>query len=88
MALAAQMQQDEYDAEDEDRRTRSNGNTQSINRQNAVSQQPPTAPAGTRPEDVDPRVLSGLGAKATKKSKDREKVEGDKKKSKKDCIIC
>lgn len=105
MALAAQLQQDEYDAEDQARirRTPHHQNEthhtnpahthrdedgtrrrQESSNQSDQSQSTRTR-AGKRPEDLDPRVLSGLGARTSKKQKEKE---ADGKKSKKDCIIC
>lgn len=109
MALAAQLQQDEYDAEDQalQRRTQNNNRYGSQNAYShtqaprsdeqatvATQQQSsgglgqsdsPSGPGGTRPENINPKVLAGLGARTPKKQKEKSS-EG--KKSKKDCIIC
>lgn len=108
MALAAQLQQDEYDAEDHARQQddRINGqrqnaqvpaananhsvhnerqDTSALSSASANREHSDRSTAGRRPEDLDPKVLSGLGAKAQKKPK--EKVSDDKKKKKPDCII-
>lgn len=115
MALAAQLQQDEYDAEDHARQQYNQQNNNNNNRQSIqvpvpnindssrsgrrdVSSSSSSAghreqiqgsPGGRRTEDLHPKLLSGLGAKAPKKSK--EKVgstdDDDKKKKKPGCII-
>lgn len=111
MALAAQLQQDEYDADEQARHrqtsnshnrrdnvqfapstsdssaTRSNNNNNSQDSASYQDQaQSRRSTGGTRPEDLDPKVLHGLGARSAKKQKEKEK-SGDKK-NKKDCIIC
>lgn len=105
MALAAQLQQDEYDAEDRPRQNRPAGNnnndnsnanvrrsvqfaglpTQYTSNQSDQSNSGRRPSAGKRPEELDPRVLSSLGAQSTKKPKEKSSED---KKGKKGCVIC
>ena len=105
MALAAQLQQDEYDTEDQTRQTRTTRNnnndnsntnarrsvqfaglpTQYTSNQSDQSNSRRRSIGGKRPEELDPKVLSSLGAQTSKKQNAKSSQD---KKGKKGCVIC